>query len=415
VGAQRQGVAAIRRLARDEAQARPLCLAAADAVLHAMASFPHDVPLQRLAAAALGSLAYTPEVAALLVDQALPVLLGGMVRHTGDGRLQSLGSETLACFAQVGTQTVMDRIVQTLLEHEGHEAMHVCCGSLLRLWESGIGSPAHMLDTLLQKTESQPERFELQQRASNALQWLVHKGAIDEAIVKMKAASLDVQWVRLLMRFEAAGHETQRLARRFHADLHAVFHEEVSTRFEYEAAVRCLEALRQGLNGSERLREVIHALVENLEDYQGRLKVRELAWDVALGQLAPLDAALSRRLLDGAVSCTERCLGGALAAAAAEGPGGQELLEQRAAKLRMDCEVLLRRKTEMTQAHQEQVNGLMPEVILFEALDFLERSGRGASAPQLRAAERMFGEAQRAAPPEAVEQLQRRLAHLRRR
>lgn len=410
---QRRGVSAIRRLARDEAQMRSQCLAAAEAVMNAIVAFPSDLPLQRLAAAALGNLVYIPEVAPLMAEDGVRAVLSAMVAHDDDKRLQDLASESLARFAQAGTRAVVSGIFRTLLDYEGHEAVHVCCGALMRLWESGICESGDLLEALAEQAEDQPESFALQQRASSALQWLVHAGAIDAAVAKRRAPFLDAEWVRLLARFAAADQESSRREQRFHADLQAVFHEEVAKRFEYEAAVRCLEAAKRREGGVGRLREVLCCLVENLEDYQGRLEVRELAWDADRGCLQPLNAALRRRLLDVAVSSTEGNLAAALrAAAGAEGPDGEELLERRAASLRAECEALLRRKTLMTQTHQEQTRGLRPENILFEALCCLERR-IGAVAPvQLHAAERMFAEVERTSDPEAVEHFQRRLARL---
>jgi len=356
---------------------------------------------------------YIPQVVPLMVDNGMRAILAAMVVHASDRRLQDLASESLARFAQAGARAVLSRVVRTLLDHEDPEAIHVCCGALLRMLESGICASGELLDVISELAECQPECFQLQQRASSALQWLVHAGAIDQTVAKKRAPSLDAQWVRLLARFAAADRERGRRELHFHAGLQAAFHEEVAKRFEYEAAERCLEAVRRGESGVGRIREVLRCLVENLEDYSGRLEVREMAWDDARGCLQPLDATLRRHLLDGAIGSTERSLVAALCAAAgARGPDSEEFLVQHAASLRAECEALLRRKTQITEIHQEQTRGLRPEVILFEALAQLERGPEPAVPAQLRAAARMLAEVERTCDPDAVDLLRRRLARL---
>lgn len=421
--AQRIGVHAIGRLSRDEGQLRPLCLAAAAAVTQAIASFPSHRGLQRLAVAALGSLAYTPQVATLISQEVLPSIFASMIAQAGDEKLQDLACEALARLAQSdGTPLVVKATVQTMLGHADSQAVEVCCRALRRLRESGICGPNQILEIILPLTESQPSRLVLQQRACCAMQLLVKSGAVDKGVAMHRASPLlSSQWTQILVRFVGADCEEVKNANRFHADVQNMFHEEVVKHFEYEAAERCLHLSHNKEPGMVCLREVLKCLVENLEDYEGRLGARELAWDETQGKLMPLDASLRRRLQTDVLEMMQPGLIAALQAAAASdgcsrGVPGETALARRRSLLRADCASLLDRKTEVTQAHHERAQELRREVMLFEAVEYLELQatapGRTACATQIRTALFMLDEAESVAPADAIERLRERLDRL---
>lgn len=412
--AQRVGVHAIGRLARDQAQLRPLCIAAAAAVARTVRHFPEHLGLQRLAVAALGSLAYIREVSALIAQEALPALFTSMVGHPRDDKLQALACEALARLAQAGSSAVAKAIIQAMLGHEDANAVCVCCWALLRLNESEICRPSQIMDVLVPLTESQPGKFELQRRASDALRWLVKARVIEEVVAKKLAPNLlSVQWAHLLARFDNASQEEAKTSNEFHASVQAMFHEEVVKHFEYEASERCLHLCRRGVSGADCLLEVVKCLVENLEDYHVRLEARELVWDSALGKLVPLDDQLRRHLCEEASRQMEYGFIEALqaAAAGASAHAEQQLLSRRRSLLRSECAALLDRKTEATQQHQERTMELRREVMLFEAVEYLEMVSSGVSATQVRTALHMLEtvEVEGLAPPDALERVRARL------
>jgi len=285
---------------------------------------------------------------------------------------------------------------------------------LARLRESGICRAEQILDVLLPLTESQPANLELQQRAATALQWLVQARAITEPLARRRAAALlGAQWVQILARFAGADGEEARQTTRFHAYVQAIFHEEVVKHFEYEAAERCLQLTQRQVPGTICLREVVRCLVENLEDYQGRLEARELAWDSSQRCLVPLDEKLRSNLCLQALSNMEPVLMDALkAASTAEAAGCEDLLSRRTRQFRTDCAALLDRKTETTQAHQERTMELRREVMLFEAVEYLELHPLVTSTTQVRTALHMLEMVEAIAPLDAVERLRIRLDRL---
>lgn len=412
--AQRVGLQAMGRLARDEAQVSPLCLAAAAAVVGTIRSSPENLGLQRLAVAVLGSLAYLPAVAPLIAHEAVPAVFSAMVAHPCDEKIQSLACEALARLAQAGEAFIVKKIVQAMLSKRDKSALKVCCAALARLRESELLTPELILNVLLPLAESQPSHIALQHRAACALQWLVRVGAVGKRAVQKAGASwlLSAQWAELLARFEGADSDEQQLNSRFHADVQALFHEEVSAHFEYEAAERCLHLHRRGAPGPRRLEDVVRCLVENLEDYKDRAAARGLAWDQQEGKLVPLDAARQGRLVGEALDGVEFSLIDALKAAAVSGPCGEDLLLRRTAHFRCECAVLLDRKTEATQMHQEQAMEYRREVMLFEAVEYLELQAAAAGPTQIRTALHMLDMVAPVAPPDAIEALRPRLDRL---
>eukprot|EP00928_Gymnodinium_smaydae_P039546 TRINITY_DN26994_c0_g1_i1.p1 TRINITY_DN26994_c0_g1~~TRINITY_DN26994_c0_g1_i1.p1 ORF type:complete len:685 (-),score=138.07 TRINITY_DN26994_c0_g1_i1:75-2129(-) len=415
--AQRRGVLAIGRLARDEAQLRPLCVAAAAAAARAGRAFPAHRGLQRVAVAVLGSLAYNPQVAVLISEEVLPALFAAMTSHPEDEKLQALACEALARLAQAhgsGAPAVLKAIVQTLLGSQDQATLSVCTGALQRLLESGVCAQGPVLDVFLALSESQPERLCLQHRATMALQQLVGSGAVDQTFANKRAAHLmSTQWAQIIGRFSGAGDEEARNSDRFHAEVQTMFHEEVVKHFEFEAAERSLVLARRGVHGPACLREVITCFVENLEDYQSRLSARELAWDASRGCLAPLDADLRRKLCDEVCTSMEQGLIAALQAASLPlGSAPEESHKRRRSMHRSDCAMLLDRKTELTQAHHERAMELRREVMLFEAVEYLELHMTSASPTQVRSAHHMLDLAAGAVPSDAAERLRERLAKL---
>lgn len=415
---QRAGLHALGRLARDRGQLQPLCLAAVGAVARVADTFRGSCAMQRLAVSTLGNIAYVPAVAKLIVHEALPTIFAAMVAHGRDAKLHGLACEALARLAQAGTAAILKAGVQTMLTHEDRSLVSVCCGALLRLGESGIGGAADILDVLLPLSESQPANLELQHRASLALQLMVRDGAVDGSTARRRAAPLlSAQWAHLLARFLGAEAEEAKLDGAFHAEVQVLFHEEVLRHFEYEASERCSHLLAHGASGTHCLREVLRCLVENLEDYCSRLDARELAWDAAAGRLVRLDGPLRRRLAAEALAAMEAGLLAtlrAVAAAATAGTPGRGQLAERTARLRAECAALLDRKTEATQAHQELATELRREVMLFEAVEYLElQEARGeAGATQVRSALHMLDLAAPVAPADALERLRERLGGL---
>mmetsp|Transcript_121730 Transcript_121730/g.271842 ORF Transcript_121730/g.271842 Transcript_121730/m.271842 type:complete len:260 (-) Transcript_121730:35-814(-) len=240
-------------------------------------------------------------------------------------------------------------------------------------------------------------------------------GAVDGTEARKRARPLlSVQWAHLLARFLGSEAEEAVLNRRFHEDVQALFHEEVVRHFEYEAAERSLCLVRHRKSGSHCLHEVVRCLVENLEDYQSRLEAREFAWDATAQRLVPLDAALRQRLSGAALEGMEEGLLAALQAAAAAGDGAaaEAQLERRRVELQGQCAALLARKTEATQAYQERATELRREVMLFEAVEFLELHSAETSTTQVRTALHMLESVVSLAPMDAVERLRERLGRL---
>jgi len=151
---------------------------------------------------------------------------------------------------------------------------------------------------------------------------------------------------------------------------------------------------------------------ENLEDYEARLDARELAWDHSKGNLVQLDAALRRRLKDEVVQSMEAGLIAALQSAARGDQHGESSLQRRRSLLRADCSALLDQKTEATQAHHERMAELRREVMLFEAVEYLELHGAAVNSTQVRTAYYMLQEAEPCAPLDAIERLRERLSRL---
>jgi hypothetical protein len=160
---------------------------------------------------------------------------------------------------------------------------------------------------------------------------------------------------------------------------------------------------------------VVRCLVENLEDYQGRLEARELVWDPNQQCLIPLDKRLREDLCSKALCSMETGLVESLKAAAAreECPEDEQLLSERTKRLRGQCAALLDRKTDATQVLEERTMKLRREVMLFEAVEHLELHGSaGVSITQVRSAMHMVDMVEPIAPPEAVQRLRARLDRL---
>eukprot|EP00434_Breviolum_minutum_P026200 symbB.v1.2.023161.t1/scaffold2099.1/size89596/8 len=137
--------------------------------------------------------------------------------------------------------------------------------------------------------------------------------------------------------------------------------------------------------------EIMRSLVENLEDYRSRSEARELAWDVERQGLAPLEPLLRLRLHNEVLTKMEQRLPAALctAATAVSQWPSEELLLARTETLMKDCGRLLETKTEVTQVHFEKAAELRREVMLFEAVEYLELHPE-ASATQVLSALQML-------------------------
>jgi hypothetical protein len=234
---------------------------------------------------------------------------------------------------------------------------------------------------------------------------------VNAAAARQRAASLlSAQWVHILARFAGAQGEEDHLNGRFHEDVQTLFHQEVARHFEYEAAERSFHMLRKGASGQARLLEVLRCLADNLQDYESRLDARELAWDSKEQRLVPLGTELKQRLAREALESMECAMMISLRNAAPEpSPDSMARLAARRVQLRAECAVLLERKTDVTQAHQECAAELRREVMLFEAVEYLEMQGGTASVTQVRTALHMLDIAAHLTPSDATERLRARL------
>jgi len=399
------GLVALGRLTRDVAQLRPLCLACAAAAVHALSSFPIR-RLQRAAIAVLAELVYVREIGCLIAQEILPALLLAMVANAADEKMQELACEVLARLAHGNEMLVVKAVVQVLLGHEDHCAVHIGCRALVRLRESDIIQSLHIADMLLPLTESQPHNLGLQQRASSMMQWLVRAGAVG-LITERERPLLSTQWAHLLARFIDAEDAEARLANQFHADVQVLFQAEMVKHFEYEAAERSLHLRRSNVSKHRRVLDVVSCLVENLEDYKCRLEARALHYDPVEG-LVQLDAQLRHRLFDEARDSLESSFISALMAASADAEASDSLAD-RTLRFRAECGALLDKKTEATQAYQEQLEEVRREVMLFEAVEYLELHAAEISATQISSALHMLEVAEPVAAPEAIERLRERL------
>lgn len=278
------------------------------------------------------------------------------------------------------------------------------------LLQGDIFSPTGVIDMVAAFSDSDPSDLELQCRSAMVLQSLVQAGAIDKALLRKRELQLLCsEWSELLARFLAAETEDDRLQSQFHADMQAVFHEEVVRRFECEAAERCIQMqLKAAGAGRECLLDVIRCYVENLEDYQARLQARDFGWEADQQQLVPLDGPLCERMSQEVCRRMEPGFILALQAAAVDG-GPQSTLTRRHARLRSECTTLLDLKTKATQEHQEQAIKRCREVVLFQVTKYLESSVLAVSTTQVRTALSMFKVVEATAPADAVERLRERL------
>jgi len=412
----RLGVHAIGRLARDEAQLQPQCLAATASIVNAAATVPADRQLQRLAVASLSSIAYSKQVAAVILGCALPAILSTMILNADDQRLQGLALEGLARLAQAGREAVVHGLVQVVLhdvvEADEAKTRKVCCESLLRLRESEICDQLEVVSVLLPITEANPANLHLQRRACQFMNELILTKAVDDRYATRAAASLtSPQWAHLLARFASAGTDELTETSTFHARVQRLFHEEVGKHFEFEAAERTLHLLRRKSAATQRLQEVIRCMVENLEDYQHRLRTRKVAWDENRRCLAPLTPDLFEHLTNQAVEHMELGLHSALvvASTAEEGPSVEASLSRRAAVFRAECAALLATKTEMTQTHQERMESLRREVMLYEAVEYLELNAPSVSTTQIRTTLHMLNLMDGDEAPEGLDRLRKRI------
>merc|ERR1712151_143202 len=127
---------------------------------------------------------------------------------------------------------------------------------------------------------------------------------------------------------------------------------------------------------------------------------------------APLDARLQARLSREISRRLEPCLISALKVAAASAP--RTPLKRRRTRLRSECAVLLDLKTEVTEAHEERAAQLRREVILYDALEYLEMRSPNITEGQIYTAFSMLDvvECEPNTPADAADQLRKRLDRL---
>ncbi|CAL1130221.1 unnamed protein product, partial [Cladocopium goreaui] len=392
---QRACLMAITRLSKDVVSLRPLCLGVISAIAQSAARGRQDLTLQRMAVSALSSVAYAHDVAALVAPLALPVVIEAALAFPEDGKLQSNACEAFARLAQGGS----NRVVYTMVKYLSVSGVvfQVLCDALQRLCENHICQGHHVLDELIKLSDGDPSNLELQRRVALSLNRL-SSSVISPAAVRQRT-SLTAQWAHLLERFLRAEEDEAKLDGDFHHKVQELFHEEVALHFELEAAERCLHYLRSGRPAQKIFSEVIRALAENLEDYRSRSEARELAWDVERQCLAPLEPMLRLRLHNEVLTQIERRLPSALctAAKACSAWPCEEQLSTRTESLMKDCGRLLETKTEVTQVHFEKAAELRREVMLFEAVEYLELHSAEASATQVLSALQMLKASRRAA------------------
>lgn len=87
----------------------------------------------------------------------------------------------------------------------------------------------------------------------------------------------------------------------------------------------------------------------------------------------------------------------------------KEALQAQTEKLMKDCRHLLEMKTEVTQSHFERAAELRREVMLFEAVDYLELRLHEISKAQVLSALHMLKLVEQIAPADALERLRSRL------
>ncbi|CAJ1399673.1 unnamed protein product [Effrenium voratum] len=396
---QRACLMAVARLAKDAHALRPLCLGVVCAVAQSAALRRQNLTLQRLAVAALSSVAYVQDVAMLVLPFALPVVVEAALAFPEDSKLQTLACEAFARLAQGGSDRVVAAMVKYLEQPDVE--VSVLCDALQRLFENDICHPHQLLDELIKLSDGEPTNLELQMRVSVAVNRL--PGAIYGPAARGRGSALRKEWTDLLVRFLGAEEEEAKLDGNFHSKVQRLFHKEVALHFEYEASERCLHYLqKRSRQPAMVFQEVMRSLAENLEDYRSRLEVRELAWDAQRQALAPLDPLLRLRLQNEVLTEMELRLPQALrtaASAAADWPAGEAALHSRTESLLQDCRKLLESKTEVTQAHNEKADELRRESIVFEAVRYLEM--QGAVPTQVRTALHMLKVVELFAPARA--------------
>eukprot|EP00931_Biecheleriopsis_adriatica_P003741 TRINITY_DN105510_c0_g1_i1.p1 TRINITY_DN105510_c0_g1~~TRINITY_DN105510_c0_g1_i1.p1 ORF type:complete len:379 (+),score=81.12 TRINITY_DN105510_c0_g1_i1:40-1176(+) len=144
-----------------------------------------------------------------------------------------------------------------------------------------------------------------------------------------------------------------------HMKIHAIHMEELSKRFEFEAAERCCELRSQGSCDAGLLKEVLRCLVENLEDYNTRLEARGCAWDRHEQRVIQLDSASKQfqqaAVVDALEPALHRALKAASAAASETDFCDASPLARRKTMLRTECRELLELKTRATEELDEAV------------------------------------------------------------
>ncbi|CAE7254179.1 unnamed protein product, partial [Symbiodinium necroappetens] len=344
--------------------------------------------------------AYSQDVATLIAPLGLPVVLEAALSHPSDSKLQGLMCEAFARLAQGGGEAAMVKCIVASLETPD-VALSMLCDALQRLCENAICQPRQVVDELLHLCDSDPSNLELQRQVSLCLHRLLAAGVVSEACVRGRGTLLNSQWAHLLERFLGAEDEEAKLDGTFHSKVQELFHQEVALHFEYEAAERCLHYLRRRTQPSLVFLEVIRCLAENLEDYQSRSEARELAWDAGRQMLVPLDPHLRLRLQNEVLEAMQLRLPQALcsaALAAADWPKSEESLVKKTAHLLNECSKLLERKTQVTQDHHERAAELRREVMLFEAVEYLELNAAEATPTQVSSALHMLEVATAVAP-----------------
>jgi hypothetical protein len=137
------------------------------------------------------------------------------------------------------------------------------------------------------------------------------------------------------------------------ANVQSLFYEELRKRFEFECAERCFDLQCRGAPGVKILEEVLHCLVENLDDAKVRIVARSTVWDEDRRCHIRLDETRREQLQRDLTDQLEPALFTALAAAAIagceDGPCGRSLLASRRTTLQGDCDELLRLKTHLSE------------------------------------------------------------------
>jgi hypothetical protein len=159
------------------------------------------------------------------------------------------------------------------------------------------------------------------------------------------------------------------------SQIQSLYYEELSNRFQYECAERCLSLQSNGTPGTDFIKEVLHCLAGTLDDHKVRMEARSSVWDDEQQCFLPLDnqrrEQLHRDLTDYLQPALMQALGAAAAAACEDKQYGRSLLSSRRTKLEGACIELLHRKTLATEDFETMSEAAAEEQLSFPPSSFV--------------------------------------------